>query len=307
SGFCCNSACNGTCQACSNALTGQPNGSCSSLVAGTTAPSGQCTASPPCGDDGKCGVGGACEQEPNTVTCGSAACTNGQLTTAATCTGAGSCGTGTTAACPGAVICLNATTCKPSCMSDADCQDPVNTYCSGGACIAKGVPGATCAANDQCTSSKCGTTGGGTHCCTAACSTAGACGATDCNSSGACVFPGFSTAPAALQTPGDCQKIVCDGSGGTTSVDDATDIPTSNSVCLTNPSCCGPSPLTPCFSDAPTGTSCTLTGDPAAHVCGDTSNSLVAGTCVECNTDVDCLGVNDAGTLTCNTSTGTCQ
>jgi hypothetical protein len=42
-------------------------------------------------------------------------------------------------------------------------------------------------------------------------------------------------------------------------------------------------------------------------VCGDTTNANTAGTCVQCNVDADCLSINDAGTLTCNTSTGTCQ
>jgi hypothetical protein len=121
------------------------------------------------------------------------------------------------------------------------------------------------------------------------------------------VFPGNTVAPASLQTPGNCQKVVCDGSGGSVMVDDPTDLPTSSSACLLDPACCGPSPLTPCFTDAPTGTPCTGSGDPHAGVCGDTTNSNITGTCVECNSDGDCLGVNDAGTLTCNTSTGTCQ
>jgi hypothetical protein len=109
-------------------------------------------------------------------------------------------------------------------------------------------------------------------------------------------------APASLQTPGDCQQIVCAGNGSVTSINDATNLPTSNSACLTNPACCGPSPLTPCFTDAPTGTPCTLASDPNAQVCGDTSNSNIAGTCVECNTSADCTNINDAGTLSCNSN-----
>ena len=111
-------------------------------------------------------------------------------------------------------------------------------------------------------------------------------------------------APAGQQTPGDCQKIVCNGAGGVTSVDDATDLPTSNTVCETNPACCGPSPLTPCFTPAAPGTNCTADNHPPNHVCG---SGATAGVCVQCNTDVDCGSVNDAGTLTCNTSTGQCQ
>jgi hypothetical protein len=135
-----------------------------------------------------------------------------------------------------------------------------------------------------------------------------ACGATDCDPTGACVYRGNTVAPASLQTPGDCQKIVCNGSGGTMSIDDATDLPgSSGSACLIDPACCGPSPLTPCYTNAPTGTSCTSGSDPSGHVCGDTTNSTIAGTCVECNDDADCLAVDDAGTLTCDTSMGLCQ
>ncbi|APR88662.1 Tetratricopeptide TPR_2 repeat protein [Minicystis rosea] len=116
-------------------------------------------------------------------------------------------------------------------------------------------------------------------------------------------------APTALQTPGDCQKIVCTGTNATsvTSADDVIDVPTSSSACLINPACdTSGGPATPYFDPAPTGTSCT--GDPGSGaVCGDTSNPLIAGTCVECNTNADCFAVNDAGTLTCNTSTGVCE
>jgi hypothetical protein len=197
-------------------------------------------------------------------------------------------------------------TCKSSCSSDSDCQS-ASTFCSGGVCVAKGSAGATCAGNNQCTSGECGTTGTG-HCCTASCpATVATCGATNCDGTGACVYPGNTVAPPSLQAPGDCQKMVCDGSGGKTSVDDMTDIPgPSGSACLINPSCQG-SPLAPHYDNAPTGTPCTLGSDPAAHVCGDTTIGVIAGTCVECNTSADCLAVNDAGTLVCNTSMGLCQ
>lgn len=108
------------------------------------------------------------------------------------------------------------------------------------------------------------------------------------------------------QTSGDCQKIVCNGAGGTESVDDFTDLPAPNSVCEINPSCEG-TPAAPHFDPAPTGTNCTSDNNPPNHVCGDTSNGLIAGTCVQCNDDGDCLAIQDAGTLTCDTSTGVCQ
>jgi hypothetical protein len=181
SGVCCNAACTGTCQACTMALTGSADGTCASVTPGTAEPNGQCTANPPCGNDGNCAAGGTCELTPN-----------------------------------GTAL------------------------------------------------------------------------------------------PSGQQVQGNCQQLVCDGSGNTTSIGNATNLPTSTSACLTNPACSG-TPLAPSFTPAPTGTACTSSSDPSAGVCGDTTNASLAGTCVECNTDADCLAVNDAGTLTCNTSTGTCM
>ena len=159
------------------ALTGSADGTCASVTPGTPEPNGQCTASPPCGNDGNCAAGGTCEMTP-----------------------------------------------------------------SGTAL------------------------------------------------------------PAGQQTPGNCQQLVCNGSGGSISTDDPTNLPTPTSACLTNPACSG-TPLAPSFTDAPTGTACTSASDSLADVCGDTSNSNIAGTCVECNMDSDCGG----GSTTCNTSTGICM
>ncbi|MEZ4294990.1 MAG: hypothetical protein R3B70_08425 [Polyangiaceae bacterium] len=97
------------------------------------------------------------------------------------------------------------------------------------------------------------------------------------------------------QTSGDCQKIVCDGAGGTTSADDATDLPVSSSVCLINPACTG-APLTPSFDPAPTGTDCTADGTPGGFVCGD---ATAEGMCVECNVDGDCAAGTCDASHTC--------
>jgi hypothetical protein len=86
------------------------------------------------------------------------------------------------------------------------------------------------------------------------------------------------------QTPGDCQRIVCNGAGGTTSADDPTDLPASSTVCLTNPACTGV-PLAPSFTPAAAGTDCTADNNPPNDVCG---SDIAAGTCVDCNGDGDC-------------------
>ena len=109
-----------------------------------------------------------------------------------------------------------------------------------------------------------------------------ACGATDCDpTSGACLYQPNSVAPASLQTAGDCEKVVCDGTGDTTKVDAPSNLPTvPPGSCITNPACCGASPMVACFTNLATGTACTDTANTSARVCGDTTNTAIAGTCV---------------------------
>ncbi len=107
------------------------------------------------------------------------------------------------------------------------------------------------------------------------------------------------------QSPGDCRKIVCNGSGSTTQVDDITDLPFSSTACQTNPHCdTSGGPAMPAFDNASPGTDCTGDGNPPASICGD---GVFAGSCVQCNVDADCLAVNDAGTLACDPASRTCQ
>jgi hypothetical protein len=100
------------------------------------------------------------------------------------------------------------------------------------------------------------------------------------------------------QNPHDCQKIVCNGAGGVTSINDPTDLPVSNTVCQINPACTG-SPLAPSFTSQPAGTDCTADNQLPKHLCG---SGVFAGTCVQCNGDADCVAINDAGILTCSAS-----
>jgi hypothetical protein len=93
------------------------------------------------------------------------------------------------------------------------------------------------------------------------------------------------------QTPNDCQKVVCNGAGGTKKIDDPTDLPLpSTTVCKTTPACTG-TPLAPSYTNAAPNTSCVADGMLPAHVCGD---GTAAGTCVECNQPSDCI-LGDGG------------
>lgn len=98
--------------------------------------------------------------------------------------------------------------------------------------------------------------------------------------------------------PGDCQKLVCNGTGGTKSADDATDLPVVTSVCQSNPTCAG-MPLAPKFAYAAAGTSCLADNQFPNQLCGDPTNAQLAGVCVQCNTTQDCSAYFDGGFVQC--------
>jgi MYXO-CTERM domain-containing protein len=102
-GMCCSSACSGACQSCTGSKTGQANGTCAPIVAGTdpdsecnkcqacngsgacgpiatgTDPKNECkdTGSPSCQEDGFCDGAGACETYSSSAGCTPNACTSG--------------------------------------------------------------------------------------------------------------------------------------------------------------------------------------------------------------------------------------
>ncbi len=180
-----------------------------------------------------------------------------------------------------------------------DADPPPATQCDSFACNAGIVVSTPANSGDPCT------TGGGSVCDGAGncveCNVPADCGPTGnecvvatCMTHGCGTMNlGASHTLSTGQSPGDCQKIVCDGAGGTTSADDATDLPTATTLCEINPACAG-APLAPAFDPAATGTDCTADGMLPRHVCGDTTMPTYAGTCVACNVDGDC-------------TTGTCQ
>jgi alpha-tubulin suppressor-like RCC1 family protein len=93
-GFCCNGACSGGCQACAQAFTGAPNGTCAPVHAGTD-PRNVCAADPEypssCGADGQCDGAGACRTSaPAGTKCSPATCTATTLTEF-TCDTSGAC------------------------------------------------------------------------------------------------------------------------------------------------------------------------------------------------------------------------
>jgi len=154
-GFCCNTACNTQCQACSNALTGGANGTCTSVTGGTVDPSGTCATLLPatCSTDGKCVTGGACEVYASGTVCVTASCSTGtnMQTTQGACDGSGTCGGSSTSSCTPYVC--GATSCLTSCPSNDTTGDgscATGNWCDGTACQPAQMLGGICNRPSQC-------------------------------------------------------------------------------------------------------------------------------------------------------------
>lgn len=215
-GVCCNSACSGVCQACSAAMNGGTDGSCSATKPGFADLGCPAQGASTCGTTGNCDGTGSCQLWPNGTVCVAQSCSGSTLTKASTCNGAGTCSAPVppTQSCS-PYVCGGAA-CKTNCTSDADCVS--GDYCQNpgvsGTCHAPSAAGATCSANNQCSSGICGVSGTG-HCCAAACATGGICGASDCNAAGACVYPNSATSCAAPSCSGTVftPAGTCNGTG----------------------------------------------------------------------------------------------
>jgi hypothetical protein len=307
-GVCCDARCTGQCQACN--LTGNV-GHCGTVTSGQPV-TGPGTTRTACAGSGLCkgtcdgNSATMCKLPGNTVTCGSAACTNGSLTPAPLCNSAGSCVPGTATPCT-SNQCQTTTACLPSCAVDGDCGS--NRYCTGGKCFNKGAAGATCAGNNQCSSGVCGIAGSG-NCCTAACTTGGMCGATACSSTGACVYPTNTTSCGSAScsngqltpagkcngagactpgTPGSCPGgfICASTTACKTSCASAGD-------CASQPSTCSGGA---CMSQGGPGAPCSNNSQCTSNLCG------VAGTGNCCS--ASCTTGGTCGASGCNTS-GAC-
>jgi hypothetical protein len=121
-GVCCNSACDGTCMACTAALTGAHDGTCQPVMNGTApVPASQCPSTPPC-SEGTCDGTGACTVAAPNTPCGTETCTGGMATPPATCNGTGACVAGLPVSC-GAYTCnAGGTVCLVVCGQNAQCE-----------------------------------------------------------------------------------------------------------------------------------------------------------------------------------------
>lgn len=155
-GVCCNTPCNGTCQACSAAKKGGgSDGTCGAILLGTD-PDSECfdSAQSSCGTSGVCNGAGACQLWDASTVCVPANCAGSVLSSADFCNGAGTCvDSGTTSCSPYA--CSGSSSCYTTCADDTQCDTSTAT-CSSTQCKLKSGQG--CAFGIQCASGVC--TGG---------------------------------------------------------------------------------------------------------------------------------------------------
>jgi len=94
------------------------------------------------------------------------------------------------------------------------------------------------------------------------------------------------------QTDGDCKKLVCNGSGGTQSIDDDTDVPSDGNACT---------------ADACAGGVASHTLLPLGTSCGTGLVCDAVGACVGCIADADCGTNNACATYHCQAGTCTIE
>lgn len=150
-GYCCNSACDGQCEACN--ITGN-EGVCSAV---TGSPRG---ARPACATDGTSCAGtcdgattAACAYPGSATACRNAACSAGVATLEGHCTGGGSCSPLQQQTCSPFICHATDPRCDGNCSVDTDCSG--GQYCAGGVCVDPQPPGAACSATAQCASGFC--------------------------------------------------------------------------------------------------------------------------------------------------------
>jgi hypothetical protein len=158
---------------------------------------------------------------------------------------------------------------------------PLNTACTQGGSYCDGAGDCVeCNSPDQCTNQ-------GTVCQDATCDS-NACGLED--------VANGTPAPPAAQTPGDCVRLTCDGSGGTNDVTDPGDLPVDGNDC-TDDVCTGQVPSNP---PLPSGTPCVGGG-----TCDGSGNCSTAGANgYPCTTGTQCTSGFCVDRVCCESACG---
>ena len=276
-GFCCDTTCQGPCEACSALKKGSGTDGACGPVFSKTDPDNDCEASDPskCGTNGWCDGSGACAYYSSGAACGATTCTGSEQIGKA-CNGFGLCQDGQTTQCDPYFCSGNA--CSATCLQDADCISSYWCRMSDSSCQPDQINGKSCASADECKSGYC--IDG--YCCDTACE--GICQACSASKKG----QGSDGACGAIDTHLDpdnectdkgapsCQENgTCDGSG----------------ACALYPSgwACGDSSCTngvqvgPVCNGAGTCSSGQLQANCTPYAC---SGSVCAP---QCNADSDCI------------------
>ena len=281
-GYCCNTACTGTCQSCAISA-----GTCINVPAGQD-PLAQCTdgGATTCGNNGSCNGAGACQKYVAGTQCAPATCSGSTYAPAAVCNGTGTCTPATTSSC-GAYSCDTTNKiCKIVCTVDGDCTAP--NICNAGTCTLAPL-GHVCTVATACASGLCQQG----VCCASSCSgTCASCALT--TTAGTCTNIPAGTDPLNACTDAGAPSCgndgTCDGSGKCR-------LYASGTTCAAQ-SCSG-STFTPTRSCDGTGVCKTVTSSLCTPYACDTTNNVCKASCT--STATDCTTPN-----TCNTTTMSC-
>jgi len=282
-GYCCNTACTGTCQSC--ALTNSI-GTCTNVPSGQD-PLAQCTdaGATSCGNNGFCSGAGACQKYAAGTQCAPASCTGSTQAPASVCNGTGTCTPPTTVSC-GAYACDTTNKiCKITCTVDGDCTAP--NICNAGTCTLAPL-GHTCTVAGACASGLCQQG----VCCASTCSgTCASCALT--GTLGTCTNITAGTDP--LAACADATAATC-GTDGTCDGSGKCRLYASGTVCA--PQSCSGSTFTPTRNCDGTGVCKTVSASLCTPYACDTTNNVCNTTC---GATTDCASPN-----TCNTTTNSC-
>jgi len=150
---CCDKACTG-CNACTQTLTGKPDGTCAPVTSGKNAHNfcTDQTKTNQCGNDGTCDGAGACRNVSTSHVCTDSSCSGSVYTPVSTCDGKGACVAVKTQDCT-PFACAQ-TGCSKTCTTAADCNSPTTYYCDATTktCASKLSNGKTASSGTQCTS-----------------------------------------------------------------------------------------------------------------------------------------------------------
>jgi hypothetical protein len=277
-GICCDSACDGECEACTAAKTGKTDGTCLPVAKGKD-PDAECgiLGSGVCKGTATCDGASACRATTFGKDCKAAECQDDvTLAAPATCTATGECGAETTS-CDPYTCDAKAIACRTRCAKDTDCAE--GAVCTDGEC--QRLPdGDACAAANECTSGFCADG----VCCDKGCD--GQCET--------CAVSGSEGTCKAIEGTPQGDRPACDGEApcqGTCNglIRERCLYPTSDTSCGDPGSC---------SDGTETRSACNLgecvqgvTKDCLPYVCGDEACKT------SCNDDTDC-----APKLTCNDS-----